>query len=134
MFYGCIYDRYISDLGQRVFPLCLVFHSYNHHTIQYLIILKIMSTALNQQPSPSFCIEAVPRKEKKWLSLLSLRFGAVLCTMIGIVCFAWAMVQHQEGVISSDGLGEAWSTMLLGTVSANIPTMMVLSGVVKKAC
>lgn len=93
-----------------------------------------MSTALNQQPSPSFCIEAVPRKEKKWLSLLSLRFGAVLCTMIGIVCFAWAMVQHQEGVISSDGLGEAWSTMLLGTVSATIPTMMVLSGVVKKAC
>ncbi|KAJ5945160.1 hypothetical protein N7516_005328 [Penicillium verrucosum] len=37
--------------------------------------------------------------------------------MIGIVCFAWAMVQHQEGVISSDGLGEAWSTMLLGTTS-----------------
>ncbi|KAJ5954055.1 hypothetical protein N7501_008334 [Penicillium viridicatum] len=76
-----------------------------------------MSTALNDQPSPSFCIEAVPRKEKKWLSLLSLRFGAVLCTMIAIICFAWAMVQHHEGVVSSDGLGEAWSSINLGTAS-----------------
>ncbi|CAI7596177.1 unnamed protein product [Penicillium palitans] len=76
-----------------------------------------MSTPLNHQPSPSFCIEAVPRKEKKWLSLLSLRFGAVLCTMIAIICFAWAMVQHHEGVVSSDGLGEAWSSMNLGTAS-----------------
>ncbi|KAJ5488158.1 hypothetical protein N7453_011612 [Penicillium expansum] len=76
-----------------------------------------MSTAFNHQPSPSFCIEAVPRKEKKWRSLLSLRFGAVLCTMIAIICFAWAMVQHHEGIVSSDGLGEAWSSINLGTAS-----------------
>ncbi|KGO75073.1 hypothetical protein PITC_047560 [Penicillium italicum] len=76
-----------------------------------------MSTALNHQPSPYFCIESIPRKENKWLSLLSLRFGTVLCTMIAIICFAWAMVQHHEGVVSSDGLGEAWSSINLGTVS-----------------
>ncbi|OQE23446.1 hypothetical protein PENFLA_c011G07672 [Penicillium flavigenum] len=76
-----------------------------------------MSTALDHQSSPSFCIEAIPRKEKKWLSLLSLRFGTVLCTMIAIICFAWAMVQHHEGVVYSDGLGEAWSSLNLGTAS-----------------
>ncbi|CAG7936192.1 unnamed protein product [Penicillium nalgiovense] len=76
-----------------------------------------MSTALNHEPSPSFCIEAIPRKEKKWLSLFSLRFDTVLCTMIAIICFAWTMVQHHEGVVSTDGLGEAWSSLNLGTAS-----------------
>ncbi|CAG8168802.1 unnamed protein product [Penicillium nalgiovense] len=76
-----------------------------------------MSTAINHEPSPSFCIEAIPRKEKKWLSLFSLRFGTVLCTMIAIICFAWTMVQHHEGVVSTDGLGEAWSSLNLGTAS-----------------
>lgn len=89
-----------------------------------------MSTALNHQSSPSFCIEAIPRKEKKWLSLLSLRFGTVLCTMVAIICFAWAMVQHHEGVVSTDGLGEAWSSLNLGTVSQRISTITIFTVVV----
>lgn len=93
-----------------------------------------MSTALNHEPSPSFCIEAIPRKEKKWLSLFSLRFDTVLCTMIAIICFAWTMVQHHEGVVSTDGLGEAWSSLNLGTVSPNISTIMVLPTIEKKTC
>ncbi|KAJ5162555.1 uncharacterized protein N7500_004385 [Penicillium coprophilum] len=93
-----------------------------------------MSIVLGHQLSSSFCIEAVPRKERKWLSLLSLRFGAVLCTMVAIICFAWAMVQHQEGVVSSDGLGEAWSSINLGTASYGFLWSLILLIVVFCNC
>ncbi|KAJ5774747.1 hypothetical protein N7457_009643 [Penicillium paradoxum] len=65
----------------------------------------------------SLCLDAIHRKEKKWLSLLSLRFGAVLCTMIAIICFAWALVKHDEGIVSTDGLGAAWASINIGTAS-----------------
>lgn len=60
--------------------------------------------------------DAVPRQQKKWLNFLSLRFGAIICTIAPIVCFAWAYTQHDAGVVATDGLGRSWSGINLGTV------------------
>jgi hypothetical protein len=46
-----------------------------------------------------------------------LRFGTVLCNLIAMICFAWAMEQHYIGVVSTDGLGQAWAGANLGTVN-----------------
>jgi hypothetical protein len=76
-----------------------------------------MSTTWNDKTRTSWCLDAVPRRENKWLSLLSLRFGTILCNMIAIICFAWAMPQHIIGLVSTDGLGQTWAGINLGTVS-----------------
>ncbi|KAJ6093960.1 hypothetical protein N7467_002805 [Penicillium canescens] len=74
-----------------------------------------MPSTSYDQTNPSWCIEAIPRQQKKWLSFLSLRFGTVLCTLTAVICFSWAMVQHDEGIVSTDGLGSAWSSINIGT-------------------
>ncbi|CAI7641421.1 unnamed protein product [Penicillium bialowiezense] len=74
-----------------------------------------MSAAWNYKTSTSWCLEAVPRKDRKWLSFLSLRFGTIPCNIIAVVCFAWAMEQHVMGVVSTDGLGQTWAGINLGT-------------------
>lgn len=75
-----------------------------------------MSTAWNDKSSASWCLEAVPRRQKKWLSLFSLRCVIIICNIIAVVCFSWAMKQHYKGVVSTDGLGQAWAGINLGTV------------------
>lgn len=75
-----------------------------------------MSAAWNYKTNDAWCLEAVPRKDRKWLSFLSLRFGAIPCNVIAVVCFAWAMEQHVMGVVSTDGLGQTWAGINLGTV------------------
>ncbi|CAG8922960.1 unnamed protein product [Penicillium salamii] len=74
-----------------------------------------MSVAWKDNTITSWCLEAVPRSERKWLSFLSLRFGIVLCNIIAMVCFAWAMEEHHKGFVSTDGLGESWAGINLGT-------------------
>ncbi|KAJ5332908.1 uncharacterized protein N7506_006691 [Penicillium brevicompactum] len=74
-----------------------------------------MPAAWNDQTSTSWCLEAVPRRSRKWLSLLSLRFGTILCNIIAVPCFAWAMEQHYKGIVATDGLGQTWAGMNLGT-------------------
>ncbi|KAJ5458404.1 hypothetical protein N7475_009792 [Penicillium sp. IBT 31633x] len=37
--------------------------------------------------------------------------------MIAVICFAWAMQQHHEGLVSTDGLGEAFAVINLGTAA-----------------
>lgn len=76
-----------------------------------------MSAAWNDKSSSSWCLEALPRRQKKWLSLFSLRFVTIVCNIIAVVCFSWAMEQHYKGVVSTDGLGQAWAGINLGTVS-----------------
>lgn len=85
----------------------------------YLILIRreIMSATWDDKTRTSWCLEAVPRTERKWLSLLSLRFGTIPCNMIAIICFAWAMTQHIIGLVSTDGLGQTWAGINLGTVS-----------------
>ncbi|KAJ5131243.1 uncharacterized protein N7515_007282 [Penicillium bovifimosum] len=72
---------------------------------------------MSDETYPSWSLEALPRKERKWLSLFSLRFGAVLCTMTAIICFAWAMQEHNRVGVATDGLGSAFAAINLGTVS-----------------
>ena len=76
-----------------------------------------MSIAWKDRASTSWCLEVVPRSERKLLSFLSLRFAIVLCNIIAVTCFAWAMKQHYLGVVSTDGLGQTWAGINLGTVS-----------------
>ncbi|OQE24434.1 hypothetical protein PENSTE_c007G09907 [Penicillium steckii] len=61
--------------------------------------------------------DAVPRQQKKWLNFLSLRFGAIISTIAPIICFAWAYTQHQDGAVSTDGLGASWASINLGTAA-----------------
>lgn len=70
-----------------------------------------------EQANTGWHPDAVPRQQNKWFNFLSLRFGAMITTVAPIVCFAWAYTQHQEGEVSTDGLGTWWSHMNLGTVS-----------------
>ncbi|KAJ5551743.1 hypothetical protein N7461_006441 [Penicillium sp. DV-2018c] len=72
---------------------------------------------MSAETYPSWSLEALPRKERKWLSLLSLRFGAVLCTMTAVICFAWAMEEHDKVGVATDGLGKAFAEINLGTTA-----------------
>ncbi|KAJ5161788.1 hypothetical protein N7492_007180 [Penicillium capsulatum] len=74
-----------------------------------------MSGSTQTLPGPAWTLEAVPRHQKRWLSFLSLRFGTVLCSMVGIICFAWALVQHENSVVYTDGIGAGFSSFNLGT-------------------
>lgn len=80
-----------------------------------------MPSGYYDQHQPTWCLEAVPRQPKKWLSFLTLRFAAVLCQMTIVICFAWAYTEHEKPVAYIDGLGSAWSSINLGTVSRSIP-------------
>lgn len=75
-----------------------------------------MSSKYYEQAYPTWNLEAIPRDQKKWLSFLSLRFGTVLCSMVGIICFAWAYVQHEKGVAYTDGIGSGFSIFNTGVV------------------
>lgn len=91
-------------------PLCVILQpQYRPHT-------HIMSSSPHQLTETTWSLEAVPRQKKNWLSLLSFRFGTVLCSMVGIVCFAWALVQHENNVVYTDGIGAGYSSFNLGTV------------------
>lgn len=68
------------------------------------------------QYNPTWYLEAVPRQQKKWLSLFTLRFVAALCHMTVVICFAWAYSEHEKPVAYIDGMGSAWSSINLGTV------------------
>ena len=50
--------------------------------------------------------------------LLGLRIGALLCQLNCVVCFAWALTEHEKGIAYIDGLGSSWSSINLGTVSS----------------
>ncbi|KAJ5232902.1 hypothetical protein N7468_005858 [Penicillium chermesinum] len=76
-----------------------------------------MPSKLYDQSNPSWCLEAVPRQSKKWLSLVTLRFGALLCQLICVICFSWALAEHEKGIAYIDGLGSGWSSINLGTSS-----------------
>lgn len=76
-----------------------------------------MSSKTYDQAYPTWKLEAVPRAQKKWLSLLSFRFGTILCSMVGVICFAWAYVQHENGVAYTDGIGSGYSIVNMGVVS-----------------
>ncbi|KAL2005152.1 hypothetical protein VTN00DRAFT_3002 [Thermoascus crustaceus] len=62
--------------------------------------------------------EAIPRKENGnniWIFLLSIRFITVVFSAAGIICFALALKQHER--VYTDGIGEAMTGSVLGTVS-----------------
>ena len=68
------------------------------------------------QTYPTWSVEALPRRDKKWLSLLTLRFGTMLCSLVGIGCFSWAFTQHDGDVVYTDGIGAGYSSFNIGTV------------------
>lgn len=80
------------------------------------------------QHRPTWCLEAVPRQQKKWLSFLTLRFAAALCQMTVMICFAWAYTEHEKPVAYIDGLGSAWSSINLGTVSITVSFEVHMKG------
>jgi hypothetical protein len=90
------------------------------HAISSLFITVDMPSNYYDQEHPTWCLEAVPRQQKKWLSFLTLRFAAVLCQMTVVICFAWAYTEHEKPVAYIDGLGSAWSSINLGTVSITV--------------
>lgn len=76
-----------------------------------------MSSKYYEQAYPIPNIEAIPRTQKNWLSFFSLRFGTVLSSMIGVICFAWAYIQHENGAAYTDGIGSGFSIFNTAVVS-----------------
>lgn len=75
------------------------------------------------QTHPTWSVEALPRRDKKWLSLLTLRFGTMLCSLVGIGCFSWAFTQHDGDVVYTDGIGAGYSSFNIGTVRSSPRTI-----------
>lgn len=95
-------------------------HRYQRHETlsDNLLGTSMMPSKYYDQYHPTWCLKAVPRQQNlKCLSLLTLRFGAVLCQMAAVICFAWAYTEHEKPVAYIDGLGSAWSSINLGAVS-----------------
>ncbi|KAJ5578470.1 uncharacterized protein N7459_007434 [Penicillium hispanicum] len=93
-----------------------------------------MSPELHDRSHHALCVEALPRKQQKWLSFLSLRFGTVLCSMVGIVCFAWAFSQHEAEVVYTDGIGAGLAVSNLGTASYGFVWSTIIFSIVFFGC
>ncbi|KAI9926002.1 hypothetical protein MW887_004461 [Aspergillus wentii] len=77
-----------------------------------------MPSNFYEQTTPAWCIEAVPRPHKRWLSFLSVRFVTVLFSLIGLICFAWGYPQQQDGGIAyGDGPTASLACSNLGTAA-----------------